>query len=151
MSILSEMKKKYDSKRLATATHATPATKQGELHEEVAKVATVAVANPWEGETEEAANDNRQERVEGMLAINPELKYAVLVDNSDADPVIVTIGIRGLAIFDMEIPPAHYDGLALLQIIEEHSMQETEGGNTQASTDAKESILSLPENRRKTA
>jgi hypothetical protein len=151
MSILSEMKKKYSSKKVATATPATPATQEGEWTEEVAKVATVAVANPWEGEIEEAANDTRQQRVEDMLANNPELKYAVLVEDATTDPVIVTVGIRGLAVFNLEIPHAHYDGLALLQILEEHSSQETTGGDTQGSTGGKERSTEPPDEKRKTA
>lgn len=84
-------------------------------------VATVSVANPWEGETVQAANDARQQRVEEMLASNPALKYALLVDDATSDPVLVTIGIRGLATFDMEIPNAHYDGIALLEVLDQHS------------------------------
>lgn len=123
MSILSEMKKKYSEKKVATATHATPATQQEEWTEEVAKVATVAVAKPWEGEIEEAANDTRQQRVEDMLTSNPELKYAVVVDDATTDPVTVTVGIRKIAVFNLEIPRKNYDGLALLQVIEQYTTE----------------------------
>jgi hypothetical protein len=142
---------KKPSGSFATATHATGATDNEEKESNVARVATVSVANPWEGEIEEAANDTRQQRVEEMLTANPELKYAVLVDDATTDPVIVTVGIRGLAVFDLEIPHAHYDGLALLQILEERSLQETTGANTQASTEGKERSLGLPDKPRKTA
>jgi hypothetical protein len=87
----------------------------------VARVATVSVANPGEGETEEAANDTRQQRVEEMLTANPELKYAVVVDDTNADPVTVTVGIRKIAVFDLEIPRQSYNGMALLQIIEQYA------------------------------
>ena len=107
----------------------------------VAKVATVAVANPWEGETEEAANDSRQQRVEDMLESNPELKYAVVVDDTNTDPVTVTVGIRKIAGFDLEIPRKNYDGLALLQVIEQHA---EETGNTYASTEGRKRSL-LPD------
>lgn len=131
MTIFSEMKKKYSAKKFATATPATPATQQVEWMGEVAKVATVAVANSWEGETKGPPEDARHQRVEEMLASNPTLKYAVLMDDATTNPVLVTVGIRGLATFDMEIPKANYDGLALLQILEEHSTEETTPGNTQ--------------------
>jgi len=134
MSILSEMKKKYQEKRVATATPATPATHEEEWRGKVAEVATVAVANPWEGEIEEAANDSRQQRVEDMLISNPELKYAVVVDDANTDPVSVTVGIRKIAVFDLEIPRKNYDGMALLQVIEQYA---EEAGNTHASTEGR--------------
>ena len=56
-----------------------------------------------------------------MLSDNPGLKYAVLAHDSTADPVLVTVGIRGLAAFDLAIPHAHYDGIALLQVLDEQS------------------------------
>jgi hypothetical protein len=142
---------KKTSGSFATATHATGATDDGGKERTVARIATVSVANPWEVETEEAANDAGQQRVEEMLAGNLALKYAVLVDDATTDPVIVTVGIRGLAVFNLEIPHAHYNGLALLQILEEHSLQETTGGNTQASTEGKECGTELPDEQRKTA
>jgi hypothetical protein len=107
-------------------------TSQGDISENlfvnegertVAKVAAVAVANPWEGEIEEAADDTRQERVEDMLTNNPELKYAVLVDDATTDPVTVTVGIRRIAVFNLEIPRKNYDGLALLQVIEQYTTE----------------------------
>jgi hypothetical protein len=101
---------------------------------QTAKVATVAVANPWDGEIEEAANDTRQERVEEMLSANPELKYAVLVDDATTDPVTVTVGIRKIAVFDLEIPQKNYHGLSLLQVIEQYAeesgMKDDARGNT---------------------
>jgi hypothetical protein len=94
---------------------------ENEGEQTVAKVAPVAVANPWEGEIEEAANDTRQQRVEDMLTANPELKYAVVVDDTNTDPVTVTVGIRKIAVFDLEIPQKNYDGLSLLQVIEQYA------------------------------
>jgi hypothetical protein len=90
-------------------------------------------------------SEQRQQRVEDMLTGNPELKYAVLVDDATTDPVLVTVGVRRLAIFNLEIPLAHYDGPALLQIIEEHSMQKREESSTRASTEGRMPSLSLPD------
>ncbi|SCY31085.1 hypothetical protein [Nitrosospira sp. Nsp13] len=89
----------------------------------VANVATVSVTNPWKDETDELKEEGRQQRVLGMLSNNPTLKYAVLVDDATTDPVLLTVGIRELATFDMEIPKANYDGIALLQVIEQFSTE----------------------------
>lgn len=51
-------------------------------------------------------------------------KYAVLVEDADTDPVLVTVAIRGLTSFEMEIPHHSYDGLMLLELIEAHSIAE---------------------------
>jgi hypothetical protein len=125
--------------------HATSSQKTAQLEPSKQEV-EVAHEN---GAIDEA-QDVRQQRALELLQSNPALKYAVLVDDATTDPVLVTVGIRGLAVFNLEIPHAHYDGLALLQILEEHSLQETTGGNTQASTEGKECGTELPE-RKKTA
>lgn len=87
----------------------------------------------------------RHQRVLKMLEGDPSLKYAVLVDDATTDPVLATIAIKGLAVFDLAIPLKNYDGVALLEVIEQYSMEETSHGNTQASTEAKESNLSRPD------
>ena len=63
----------------------------------------------------------RQKQVWEMLATDPDEKYAVLVDDATTDPVRVMVGIRGIAVFELHIPHAHYDGLALLQVVEQYS------------------------------
>lgn len=65
----------------------------------------------------------RAPRIMQMLAAEPEKKYAVLVQDASSDPVRVTVGIRGLATFDLEIPRARYDGIALLEVIEQFSTE----------------------------
>ncbi|PTR07112.1 hypothetical protein C8R32_10868 [Nitrosospira sp. Nsp5] len=92
-----------------------------EEDETVARVATGSVANPWRDEAEELKEEGRHQHVLEMLSNNPMLKYAVLMDHATTDPVLVTVGIRGLAVFDMQIPKANYDGIALLQVIEQYS------------------------------
>lgn len=50
-------------------------------------------------------------------------KYAVLVEDETADPVIATCAIRGIATFELAIPHHSYDGLILLELIEKHSTE----------------------------
>jgi hypothetical protein len=65
----------------------------------------------------------RGPRIMQMLAAEPAKKYAVLVQDASSDPVRVTVGIRALATFDLEIPQARYDGIALLELIEKHGQE----------------------------
>lgn len=77
---------------------------------------------------QEAANDPlpdpameaRSLRVLAMLAERPGIKYAVVVDNPNADPVIVALGIRGQATCELRIPREKYDPFLLLDLIERH-------------------------------
>ena len=68
----------------------------------------------------------RHQRVAEMLSDN---KIAVLVEDATTDPVIVTVGIRGLATFELHIPLARYDGVALLQVVDEYA-SETDSNNS---------------------
>ncbi len=56
-----------------------------------------------------------------MLGEKPGTKCAVLVEDDQADPVIATIAIRGLATFEMPVPQHSYNGVALLELIEKHA------------------------------
>ena len=78
---------------------------------------------------QEAANDDtlpdpaaeaRRQRVLGMLAERPGVRYAVVVDNPDTDPVIVALGIRGQATCEFRIPREKWDGVLFLDLIERH-------------------------------
>ena len=55
-----------------------------------------------------------------MLADRPGIRYAVLANNLDTDPVLVTIGIRDVGTCELAIPAANYDAFALLAMIERH-------------------------------
>ena len=57
------------------------------------------------------------------LQAHSDCRYSVTVTDASTDPVLVEVTIQGLASFTMEIPHAHYDGIALLQVIEQHSAQ----------------------------
>ena len=77
---------------------------------------------------QEAANDllqspaakARRERVLAMLAENPNAWRAVLVDNVDADPVLLTLAIRGQATCELAIPAARFDTFELLAMLDRH-------------------------------
>ena len=62
----------------------------------------------------------RRQRVLAMLAERPGIRYAVVVDNPDADPVIVALGIRGQATCELRIPREKFDPFLLLDLIERH-------------------------------
>lgn len=64
---------------------------------------------------------HRERRRAKVLAMLGEGKYAVLVENDRTDPVIATCAIRGVATFEMAIPKHSYDGLVLLELLEQQS------------------------------
>lgn len=59
-----------------------------------------------------------------MLCDNLGIRYAIEVVDANTDPVIVSIGIRNVATFEMNIPQAHCDAFALLELIEKHTGDE---------------------------
>lgn len=77
---------------------------------------------------QEAANDSlrnpaaeaRRQRVLAMLAENPNIRRTVLVDYPSTDPVLLTVGIRDVATFDLACPAAKFDAFALLDLIDRH-------------------------------
>lgn len=66
------------------------------------------------------AMEGRRRRVLAMLAERPGIRYAVVVDNPDTDPVIVALAIRDAGTCELAIPAANYDAFALLALIERH-------------------------------
>ena len=48
-------------------------------------------------------------------------KYSVTVTDASTDPVLAEVTIAGQASFTLEIPKLFYDGLALLEILEQHN------------------------------
>lgn len=95
----------------------------------------------------------RHKRVLQMLKDELGKKYAVIVDDATSDPVLATIAIKGLAVFDLVIPQEHYDGVALLEVIEQYSMEATEklSGDTFPLPQPKERNLSRPDERQRKA
>ena len=68
--------------------------------------------------------ERRRAKVLAMLRDNPGLRYAIEVADANSDPVIVAIGIRNVATFEMNIPQTYYDALALLELVEKHTGDE---------------------------
>lgn len=69
----------------------------------------------------ELQRERRRAKVLAMLEAAPSTRYAVFVADASIDPVVVAVGIREIATFEMEIPHKYYDGMALLELIEKHS------------------------------
>lgn len=79
------------------------------------------------------AMEARRQCVLAMLAERPGIRYAVMVDNPDTDPVILALAIRGRATCELQIPRAKYDPWLLLDLIEisylpEAAVRSTNGG-----------------------
>lgn len=62
----------------------------------------------------------RRNSVLGILAEHPDTRYAVLVDDPDTDPLLLTLAIRGQATCELAIPAAKFDPFELLAILDRH-------------------------------
>ena len=109
----------------ATAISAIPATQPANKDATVARIATVAAANPPNAANDaldivtDPAADSRRQRVLAMLANDPALRLAVVCDGQ-GDPVPVTVAIRE-GTCEVLIPAARFDPLALLDLVERHA------------------------------
>ena len=56
-----------------------------------------------------------------ILRDNPKIRYAVKVDDPDSDPVVIAVGIRNIAVFELRIPFAKYDAFALMGLVGKHT------------------------------
>ena len=74
----------------------------------------------------ELQREGRRAKVLATLEADPALRYAVHVDDASTDPVVVVVGIRSVASFELEIPSRYYDALALLELIEKHVGEQLE-------------------------
>ena len=52
-----------------------------------------------------------------------DIKYIIIVTDAETDPVLVTVGVKGLGTLEIEIPRARYDGITLLELIEKRSTE----------------------------
>ena len=60
-----------------------------------------------------------------LAELNPDNRnYSVIVTDASTDPVLVQVSIKGLASFDLAIPKAYYDGIALLEVLERYSLEQ---------------------------
>ena len=62
----------------------------------------------------------REYRRAKVLALLEGKRFALFVDDDKTDPVIVAVGIRDLATFELAIPKHSYNGMVLLELIEKH-------------------------------
>ena len=123
---LTALIRKRDTGGIATAIPAIPAIPATQPKGEsatVARIATVAVANPPEAKaaTPDPATEARRQRVLAMLADNPALRLAVVCDGA-GDPVPVAVAIRDKGSVEILIPAARFDPFALLELVERHSV-----------------------------
>jgi hypothetical protein len=65
------------------------------------------------------AAEARRQKVLAMLAANPSARYALVTD-TEADPVILALAIRGQATCELRIPRDKYDGFLLLDLLNGH-------------------------------
>lgn len=125
----------------ATFTH-SPTANDGKVAR-IAKVATpqeVKAANPDPAEVacspqathavtlEQQPNNSaaRIKMVAAQLESDHGLRYAMEThDNAEPEAVILTLAIRGKGACELRIPKSRYDGIALLELIEKHTKQET--------------------------
>ncbi len=61
--------------------------------------------------------EHRRAKVREMLRDNPGINYAIEVADANTDPVIVSVGIRNVTTFEMNIPQAYYDAFSLMDLI----------------------------------
>ena len=62
----------------------------------------------------------REYRRNKVLALLEGKRFALFVDDDKTDPVIMVVGIRDMATFELAIPRHSYDGMVLLELIEKH-------------------------------
>lgn len=125
----------------ATSTHA-PTVNDGKVAR-IAKVATpqeAKTANPDPVdvaccpqaacveilEQQPNGSDERIKMMAAQLERDHGLRYAMEThDNAEPEAVILTLAIRGKGACELRIPKSRYDGIALLELIEKHTKQET--------------------------
>ncbi len=64
--------------------------------------------------------DTRRGQVLAMLDERQDTRYAVLVDDPDSDPVLLTLAIRGQATCELAIPAGKFDPFELLAMLDRH-------------------------------
>ena len=60
--------------------------------------------------------------VRGLDALRGRVRVLV-VDNANTDPVLVAVGIRGVATFELAIPAAMFDAFKLLELIDRYGIR----------------------------
>jgi hypothetical protein len=80
-------------------------------------------------------------------------RYTVTVTDATTDPVLVKVTIAGLASFDLAIPLAKYDGMAIIDAIERYSASAALSPDlaTYPLTDENERVVELPDEQERRA
>ena len=120
MSIAGLIRKRPSGKS-ATATPAIPATQGLAATIAVARIATIAVANPSPTETGPDLSfeiEPGESWALDVLTAHPEARYGVHVDTT-GDQVRVTVVIRGAALCEVWIPASRWDGVRFLELLEQ--------------------------------
>ena len=65
----------------------------------------------------------RREKVLALLEAQADKRYAIYVTDASTDPVVVAVGVRNIATFEMEIPLKYYDGMELLELVESYGVE----------------------------
>jgi hypothetical protein len=73
----------------------------------------------------ELQRDSRLKKALETLHDNPDIRYAIEVKDPDTDPVVVTVGIRKIAVFELAIPHKYYDSFTLSEVIENFTEEKT--------------------------
>ena len=58
-----------------------------------------------------------------LLEAQADKRYAIYVSDASTDPVVVAVGVRNIATFEMEIPLKYYDGMELLELVENYGVE----------------------------
>lgn len=65
--------------------------------------------------------EQRRAGVLAKLQAAPSIRYAIEINEPNADPVVVSLAIRELATCELTIPLARFEPFQLLALIEKHS------------------------------
>ena len=71
----------------------------------------------------ELQRELRREKVLALLEAQADKRYAIYVADASTDPVVVAVGVRNIATFEMEIPLKYYDGMELLELVEKYGVE----------------------------
>jgi hypothetical protein len=83
---------------------------------------TLARTRYSEPASDGSCREARRQQVLSMLAQDPSLQYAMVTDmEAEPDAVRLTLAIKDKGTCELYIPQDRYDGLALLQVIEEQT------------------------------
>jgi hypothetical protein len=64
------------------------------------------------------AVERRRDRALAILADEPDRHIAVIAETGD--PAHVTVAVRGVAVGELDIPAEHFDGFALLALMQQY-------------------------------